>query len=165
MKKYYLAYGSNLSMAQMASRCPNAVCIGTAELKDYRLLFKGSRSGSYLTVEPKKGSKVPVLVWSISEKDEMNLDRYEGVPAFYYRKEMEIAVKLFETDAELILNALIYIMHEDRPLGCPNIHYYDVCLEGYSRFGFDTAPLEQALLDSVGTRTGKQLLKEVGYFD
>lgn len=38
MNKYYLAYGSNLSMAQMAQRCPDAVYVGTAELKDYRLL-------------------------------------------------------------------------------------------------------------------------------
>ena len=53
MNKYYLAYGSNLSMAQMAQRCPDAVYVGTAELKDYQLLFKGSQSGSYLTVEPK----------------------------------------------------------------------------------------------------------------
>lgn len=74
MNKYYLAYGSNLSMAQMAQRCPDAVYVGTAELKDYQLLFKGSQSGSYLTVEPKKGSTVPVLVWRISERDEHYLD-------------------------------------------------------------------------------------------
>ena len=54
MNKYYLAYGSNLSMAQMAQRCPDAVYVGTAELKDYQLLFKGSQSGSYLTVEPRR---------------------------------------------------------------------------------------------------------------
>ena len=53
-------------MAQMAQRCPDAVYVGTAELKDYQLLFKGSQSGSYLTVEPKKGSMVPFLVWRIS---------------------------------------------------------------------------------------------------
>lgn len=55
MSKYYLAYGSNLSVAQMAQRCPDAVYVGTAVLNDYRLLFKGSQSGNYLTVEPKKG--------------------------------------------------------------------------------------------------------------
>ena len=86
MNKYYLAYGSNLSMAQMAQRCPDAVYVGTAELKDYQLLFKGSQSGSYLTVEPKKGSMVPVLVWRISERDEHYLDRYEGYPSFITRK-------------------------------------------------------------------------------
>ena len=61
MEKYYLAYGSNLSVAQMAQRCPDAVYVGTAEIENYQLLFKGSQSGSYLTIEPKVGSKVPVL--------------------------------------------------------------------------------------------------------
>ena len=90
MNKYYLAYGSNLSVAQMAQRCPDAVYVGTAELKDYQLLFKGSQTGSYLTVEPKKGSSVPVLVWRISELDERSLDRYEGYPAFYYKKMLKV---------------------------------------------------------------------------
>ena len=66
MEQYYLAYGSNLSMAQMATRCPDAIYVGIAEIEDYQLLFKGSQTGSYLTVEQKKGRKVPVLVWRIS---------------------------------------------------------------------------------------------------
>ena len=70
MSKYYLAYGSNLSVAQMVQRCPDAVYIGTAVLTDYQLLFKGSQSGNYLTVEPKKGYTVPLLVWKISDRDE-----------------------------------------------------------------------------------------------
>ena len=65
MKQYYLAYGSNLNVAQMRLRCPNAKPIGTAEIKDYELLFKGSKTGSYLTIEKKKGSTVPVGVWEV----------------------------------------------------------------------------------------------------
>lgn len=49
MNKYYLAYGSNLSMAQMAQRCPDAVYVGTAELKDYQLLFKGKDAVWFLS--------------------------------------------------------------------------------------------------------------------
>ena len=48
-KRYYLAYGSNLNMEQMHYRCPGAVPLGTAELEGYRLLFKGSKTGAYLT--------------------------------------------------------------------------------------------------------------------
>lgn len=66
-EKYYLAYGSNLSIAQMVQRCPNAVYVGKATIKDYQLLFKGSQSGSYLTIEKKEGASVPVLVWKITE--------------------------------------------------------------------------------------------------
>ena len=77
-KKYYLAYGSNLSMRQMAERCPDAVYVGTAVIPDYQLLFKGSLTGSCLTIEKKKGSKVPVLVWQISERDERYLLLQKG---------------------------------------------------------------------------------------
>ena len=48
--KYYLAYGSNLSVRQMLHRCPDAVYVGTAEIPDYQLLFKGSKTGNYLTI-------------------------------------------------------------------------------------------------------------------
>lgn len=165
MDKYYLAYGSNLSVAQMAQRCPDAIYVGAAEVEDYQLLFKGSQTGSYLTIEPKEGNVVPVLVWKISGRDEMCLDRYEGCPNFYYKKEMTVNLKSLIDGMEIgKVDAIVYIMHEDRPLGCPTKHYYDICLEGYWRFGFKQNVLEQALYDSVGKRVGKHLLKEIGYY-
>ena len=42
-KRFYLAYGSNLSLERMKSRCPDAVALGTAVIPGYRLLFKKSR--------------------------------------------------------------------------------------------------------------------------
>ena len=41
----YIAYGSNLNRAQMALRCPDAKVVGTGEIKDYELLFRGNRNG------------------------------------------------------------------------------------------------------------------------
>lgn len=166
MNKYYLAYGSNLSMAQMAGRCPDAVYVGTAEIADYQLLFKGSRTGSYLTIEPKAGKTVPVLIWRISDRDERNLDRYEGCPDFYYKREMTVEMKSFQDGMTVgEIDALVYIMHEERSLGCPTLRYYEVCLEGYQRFGFPSRILEQALRDSVGKQMGNTMLKEVGFYD
>ena len=66
-KRYYLAYGSNLNVRQMMIRCPSARMIGTATIEDYRLMFKGSKTGSYLTIEPEEGCSVPVGVWEVSE--------------------------------------------------------------------------------------------------
>lgn len=158
MSKYYLAYGSNLSMAQMAQRCPDAFYVGKTELENYRLLFRGSQSGSYLTVEPQAGSMVPALVWRISKRDEYSLDRYEGYPTFYYKKELRVNIhSLLRNGPDYRAKAVIYIMNEDRPLGCPSMHYYNVCKEGYGRFGFDTAVLEQALIDSVGMNREQML--------
>ena len=88
--KYYLAYGSNLNIRQMQMRCPGAKPVGTMVLKGYELLFKGSKTGSYLTIEKKKGGKVPVGIWQVSEQHEKALDRYEGFPVFYYKKEIPI---------------------------------------------------------------------------
>ena len=45
--RYYIAYGSNLNIPQMRMRCPQAKIIGTSEIKDYELLFKGSQTGPY----------------------------------------------------------------------------------------------------------------------
>ena len=161
MEKYYVAYGSNLSMEQMAKRCPDAIYVGTAKLKDYQLLFKKGKTGSYLTVEPRKDSIVPVLVWRISERDEHYLDRYEGYPSLYYKKMIEIEVYSFineKAEAGHKQQALIYIMYESNPFGCPTKDYYEICLEGYERFRFEKAILEKALVDSVGQQTADCLL-------
>ena len=146
MKRYYLAYGSNLNIAQMQFRCPDAVIAGTAVIPDYELLFKGSLTGAYLTIEPKQGSQVPVGVWEVSLADEFRLDRYEGFPSFYYKKEIRIPVKDIRTGKTRQRDAFVYIMHEDRKLGGPTSFYMRTCLDGYKDFGFDTAPLRQAFL-------------------
>ena len=139
VKRYYLAYGSNLNIAQMQFRCPDAVVAGTAVIPDYELLFKGSLTGAYLTIEPKQGSHVPVGVWEVSLADELKLDRYEGFPSFYYKKEMRIPVKDIRTGKTRQCDAFVYVMHEDRKLGTPTSFYMRTCLEGYRDFGFETA--------------------------
>ena len=53
MKKYYIAYGSNLNVQQMKFRCPTARVVGTSVIRNYELLYKGSKTGSYLTIEKK----------------------------------------------------------------------------------------------------------------
>jgi len=149
MKRYYLAYGSNLNMDQMTWRCKDAVPLGTAEIKDYRLLYKGSKSGAYLTIEKADGCTVPVAVWAVSEEDEKNLDRYEGYPTFYYKTEMKISYTGIKTGKRREINAFVYIMHEDRPFGIPSKRYVDICRIGYDDFGFNQKILSKALQNSL----------------
>src|SRR5574344_806428 len=144
MKKYYLAYGSNLNIAQMQMRCPHAKVVGTAVIKNYELLFKGSRTGSYLTIEKCENKYVPVAVWQVDEFDELRLDRYEGYPSFYYKTEMEINVNGKK------VKAFVYITHEDRPLGIPSRMYLETCVDGYRAFGFKVSHLITALNKSKG---------------
>ncbi|WP_418750020.1 gamma-glutamylcyclotransferase family protein [Frisingicoccus sp.] len=142
MTKLYIAYGSNMDEKQMAYRCPEAQLLGTAEVEDYRLLFKGSKTGAYATIEPQKGNRVPVLLWEITEQDERNLDRYEGYPRFYYKKDLEIE---FGGERK---TAMVYIMHEENPLGIPSQRYQEVISNAYRKFGFDSTILEKALAES-----------------
>lgn len=144
-KRYYIAYGSNLNIPQMRMRCPGARIIGTSVIKDYQLLFKGSKTGSYLTVEPMEGAEVPVVIWEVTETDEKALDRYEGYPNFYYKKEMPLDIKGIRTGKVRRRDAFVYIMHEERELGIPSWYYVNTCLDGYRAFGFD----EKYLFDAI----------------
>lgn len=137
-KKYYLAYGSNLNVWQMKIRCPKARLIGTADLKGWELLFRGSKTGSYLTIEKKKNGIVPVAIWEVTPSDEKALDRYEGFPAFYYKQPFEVKL------GKKSLDAFAYIMHEERPIGIPSKAYMDTCKAGYEVFGFDVKLLTAA---------------------
>ena len=144
-KRLYIAYGSNLNVKQMKIRCPRARIIGTSEIPDYQLIFRGSKTGSYLTIEPKEGSNVPVAVWEVTKFDEASLDLYEGFPKFYYKEQMNLPVKAFNNFEVQEKGVFVYIMHENRPLGIPSRSYIMTCLEGYATFGFDVKNLAKAI--------------------
>ena len=141
--KLYAAYGSNLNLAQMAHRCPTAQVVGQSELTGRRLLFRGPHANAVATVEPRAGSKVPVLVWEITPTDEAALDRYEGFP-YLYRKE-RVKMRLNGKT----VTAMVYVMNDGRPLGQPSCYYYTSILEGYKSAGFDVDVLRKATTDSV----------------
>lgn len=144
-KRYYIAYGSNLNIRQMRMRCPGARIIGTSAIEGYELLFKGSLTGSYLTIEKKEGASVPVAVWEVTPEDERALDRYEGFPTFYYKTEMVLPITGIRSGKVRRRRAFVYIMHEERELGKPTRGYMMTCVEGYRAFGFDPMVLMQAL--------------------
>lgn len=144
MKRLYIAYGSNLNVMQMKTRCPNAKILGTAKLKGWELLFKGSKSGSYLTIEKKENAIVPVAIWEIGETDEKALDRYEGYPNFYYKKDIKLECDEICSGKQCVINAFAYIMHEERQIGVPSLFYLSTCFDGYDTFCFD----KQILVDA-----------------
>ena len=148
-KKYYLAYGSNLNITQMKCRCPDAKPVGTAIIHDYELLFKRSKTGAYLTIEPQKGSYVPVGVWKVTAEDEAKLDLYEGCPIFYYKKKIQLPVKFFDDGRTIKTTAFIYLMQERHRLAMPDSYYVHTCEEGYHDFGFDTSLILEARMKSL----------------
>lgn len=148
--RYYIAYGSNLNLEQMARRSPTAKAIQTTYLQGYRLMFRG-RNSAVATIEKHKGCKAPVLVWQLQPGDEHSLDIYEGYPNLY-RKEM-LCVTLNGRE----LPVMAYIMNEGlHPYGKPSDSYYRTILDGYISSGFNPAILRQAVQDSIcGTRGGQ----------
>ena len=144
-KRYYIAYGSNLNVEQMAFRCPDARPVGTAILENHTLFFRGSQSGFYLTIEPKIGGKVPVAVWAVTATDEAALDRYEGCPNFYYKADFTLDVTPLGGGESRRMECFAYIMNEGRPIGLPSDRYLQTCIEGYKHFGFDKRKLLRAV--------------------
>ena len=135
--RIYIAYGSNMSMEQMKFRCPEAQLLGTGLLEGWRLMFKGSLTGAYATIEREKGCTVPILLWRVSAADEDRLDRYEGFPSFYYKRTIQ-AVKTDEHGVLIgLTRGMAYIMHEERKLGVPSMHYLRILEQAYKEFGFD----------------------------
>lgn len=144
MKKYYLAYGSNLNKKMMKERCPDAKALGYTIIEDYRLNFRGKTNKSYLTIDKEKGSQVKLGVWSISDSCEKALDRYENYPDLYYKKYTDIICTDYK-GKESNISALIYIMNEGQQISKPSPSYYESCLRGFEDFGFDASLLEEAL--------------------
>lgn len=141
--KLYLAYGSNLNLAQMAKRCPTARVVDSLTLDGYQLLFKGPHDAAVATIEPQQGSRVPVLVWEITPEDEAALDHYEGWPILYRKETITIPI------GKRLSKAMVYLMNDNRPLGLPGCYYYSIILEGYKTAGFDVGILRQAVSDST----------------
>lgn len=142
-KTLYIAYGSNLNLPQMAQRCPTAKVVGTSEIRDYELLFRGSRHSAVATVEPSKGSNVPVLLWTLKDNDLRSLDHYEGYPNFYRKEILEVELK------GKTVPAMVYIMNDGHPFGSPSDYYLNTIMEGYQSAGFDTEILEDAVEKSI----------------
>jgi len=142
-KTLYIAYGSNLNLPQMAQRCPTAKVVGTSEIRDYELLFRGSRHSAVATVEPSKGGSVPVLLWTLKDNDLRSLDHYEGYPNFYRKEILEVELK------GKTVPAMVYIMNDGHPFGSPSDYYLNTIMEGYQSAGFDTEILEDAVEKSI----------------
>lgn len=88
MKRYF-AYGSNLSHSQMVKRCPQCEALGPAVLTGYRWYV--SERG-YASLMPSSRDRVFGLVYSISDTDEVELDRCESA-AGYVKSEVTVRFK------------------------------------------------------------------------
>ena len=136
--RLFAAYGFGLNRAEMAKHCPTAKLIGSAELKNYRLSFRGSKASAVATIEKAKSGSVAALLWEISPQDEIALERWIGVPELYRKATIKV-----RRDG-ILVDVLIYILNSGKPQNKPSAFYYSTLLEGYREAGFDPNILKAA---------------------
>jgi len=86
----YFAYGSNLSFAQMDSRCPKHTRMGIGILHGYRWIIS---SRGYANVVKSDLDYVMGRIYKINKQDEDNLDKREGynsIPSCYDKETLPI---------------------------------------------------------------------------
>ena len=153
MKKYYLAYGSNLNLEQMKRRCPNAKPIGTGVIWGYKLAFIGNDYHAFLNiVKCDKGAVVtPVAVWEVDNNDIESLDRYEGYPDFYRKEDFEITLTSLDKKTQKNITGFAYVMTDkySRHYSMPENYYFLTVLKGYLDFRFDIQYLKDVMADSL----------------
>lgn len=138
----YFAFGSNLVLEQMLSRCPSAEVVGRAILKGYRLAFAGHSirwGGGVATVLPTRGSFVEGVIYSLTWDDLIALDRHEGHPRHYRRSDVAVA---FNEDGEEIRAWTYRLPATEAP---PSPAYLSAILDGYAELEMNPAPVENAL--------------------
>jgi len=149
-KRMYAAYGSNLNIRQMSVRCPAATLVAAGVIDGHELQFKGYSENAVATIAEKSGSFVPVAVWDIGPDDELSLDRYEGFPRLYQKK--DVCIKM-ENGQEIM--AMTYTIDPALSFGVPSFAYCEAIREGYEDCGLDVSILSAAVTNSVSLHNEK----------
>ncbi len=79
----YFAYGSNMDVDAMASRCPRSKALGAARLMRHRFVIMGE---GYANVVRDPRAMVHGVLWDIALSDMRALDAYESVSSGLYTK-------------------------------------------------------------------------------
>lgn len=98
---FYFAYGSNMNIAQIASRCPTARFVSAAWVNGYELRFAGYSSlwdGGVATMYPSLDTSVTGKLFEMSASDLDRMDVFEG----YYYSRVPIFVNSYSGTVEAI---------------------------------------------------------------
>lgn len=78
---FYFAYGSNMNRRQIYTRLPNAVDLGAALLRGWRVVERKTAD-----IEPCRGAETPGVLYAVTVPDIARMDAFEGFPTVYTRK-------------------------------------------------------------------------------
>ena len=142
----YVAYGSNMSLSQMAYRCPNSKVVCNGKLHGYRLVFNVHAD---IIKTGNENDIVPVVAWNIDSKDWDMLDMYEGYPSYYVKETVNVILENGKKE-----KAIVYVMADNRKGICPPASSYFNCIfKGCIDNGIDTDYLFDALDYSYDNET------------
>jgi gamma-glutamylcyclotransferase (GGCT)/AIG2-like uncharacterized protein YtfP len=130
----YFAYGSNLSIRQMARRCPAATPLHDFKLEDSKLVFRGVADCPRV-----EGSVCFGGLYRITAECEDALDRYEGVHGGFYRKDY-IPLSGDFGDSHL----MFYVMNSTGVFP-PSRTYLETVAQGYRDFRLPMESLKEAV--------------------
>jgi len=128
--KYYFAYGANMSLASMHSRCPLAMPMRKFSLRGWRLDF-----GHHATIVRDPGAICEGALWMITEHCERSLDAFEGYPTYYDKLYLE------QDGVKFMAYEMVDLDCESFPDDC----YIELLHEGYSDWNLDHTRLYNAL--------------------
>ncbi len=138
----YFAYGSNLSVARLRARCPQAATVGKAILPNHALEFGGHSAGwggAVATVVRCPGAQVEGILYMLTRADLFALDGYEGHPRAYRRQQCRVLNEYGHWR-----HAFIYVQPASTEPAAPPIGYLAVIAQEYRRLGFDMGALAVA---------------------
>lgn len=134
----YFAYGSNLNIKQMKTRCPSAEIYGKGYLKEYELIFPRKHRNwpaGVASVGNNKEKTVEGVIYQVSDEDLLKLDEAENLKAEeYFRNEL-----IIETE-QASINAWVYIANpmEEAPY-LPDNSYMDRIISGAKQHSLSDA--------------------------
>lgn len=137
----YFAYGSNLDVKQMVSRCPSAKPLCRATLRFHRLTYRANFSdrgvATVVRNEQRRGAVYGAL-YQVSKEDMKQMDKYEGYPSTYFRAMMTVETKHGN------VKAIVYIMQDYFDPKKPSWEYLAKIQSGYRQWRIPLEKLEIA---------------------
>lgn len=130
----YFSYGMNTNLAEMASRCPTARCIGPAWIDNYEFVFR-----THADIAKSLGKICHGVLWDITPADLRALDKLEGFPYYYTRFRVRVNTE------DSFVYAITYQMTDQSYLQEPGRGYLEMITEGYRQNSVPTDQIQKAI--------------------
>jgi len=122
---FYFAYGSNMNVEQMETRCPGADAVGIGYIDNYRTIIN-ERGVATIVLAP--GEYACGILWAVSDSHIVTLDEKEGVlHKTYFKTDKSIKLEGLE------MPALVYIASKSS-IGAPRPGYLEKLIQGANYF-------------------------------